>query len=348
MPICVGLFLALFVLFVQGIVAQSGANTTGNGGKHIIQGRIYADSGRRPSIMGLKVVLKSASSSDLTTFVDGNATFAFKNLQPGSYTVVIDGGDQFEDVREPAYIDAPGGSASISGMPRISTTPTVVPVQVFLEPKKAETLRNEILNAKWSAIPKNAIQHFKRGFDLREAGKDTEAETEFRTAIGIAPNFAPAYTGIGTLQLKARQFENAVESFKQAIRYDATDFDACLNLGIAYFNLNKMAEAEPALINAAYLDRFAVKPHYYLGLIFSARNDGDVAQKAFEKVNELDGGRSFPVIHKYLGRIYMHKQMNKQAISEFETYLSILPNAKDADIVRKDIAEIKGRQNTSN
>jgi regulator of sirC expression with transglutaminase-like and TPR domain len=87
-----------------------------------------------------------------------------------------------------------------------------------------------------------------------------------------------------------------------------------------------------------------VTPHYYLGMVFSEKNDPDVAQKAFEKVKELNGGKRFPIIHKRLGLIYMHKEMNKEALTEFETYLKLLPSAKDAEAIRKDITEIKSRQ----
>jgi hypothetical protein len=41
----------------------------------------------------------------------------------------------------------------------------------------------------------------------------------------------------------------------------------------------------------------------------------------------------------------MHKQMNKEAVTEFQTYLDLVPGATDADAVRKDIAAIKSRQN---
>ncbi len=339
--------LSIFVFPSASSFAQSGTNATGNGGKHIIQGRVYIASGRRASMPDLKVRLESMGLGDITVFLDANGSFAFRNISPGSYMVVIDGTDAFETVRESVYIDDPGAS-SLSGGVNLRSTPRTMNVQIHLQPKRIETLRNEVLNVKWSMIPREAVQHFKRGLDLLQTGKETEAEAAFRSSVAIAPNFAPAHTAIGTLELRMRKFENAVESFKNAIRYDAADFDANLNLGIAYFNLNKLDEAEPPLVNAAYLDRFAMKPHYYLGLIFSVKNNGEVAQKAFEKAKELDGGRSFPIIHKYLARIYMHKQMNKQAVAEFETYLKLLPSAKDAEAVRKDIAEIKSRQDKAN
>jgi tetratricopeptide (TPR) repeat protein len=100
------------------------------------------------------------------------------------------------------------------------------------------------------------------------------------------------HTSIGTLELKAQKLEKAVEAFTNAIRYDPADFDANLNLGIAYYNLRKLDAAEAPLVNAAFIDRFAVTPHYYLGLVFSIKNNVDVAQKAFEKVKELNGERA--------------------------------------------------------
>jgi len=338
------LFAIIFGLSGIAAFAQAGVNTTGNGGRHIIQGRIYGDSGRRVSIQGLKVNVKSFGQGDLSVFVDSNGTFVFRNLVPGTYIVTIAGTETFEPVTEQVYIDAPTGSSSLAGAPRVSGgPPVIVPLQIFLKPKRAEALRNEVLNTKWSAIPHSAVQHYKRGSEFMEAGKDSEAEAEFRSAIGIAPNFAPAHTELGNLAQKAGKFDSAAASFKDAIRYDASDFEANVGLGIAYFNLKKFDDAEAPLVNAAYLDTAAIMPHYYLGLIYSVRNNAEVAQKAFEKVRELGGGKSFPIIHKYLGRIYSRQQLNKQAIAEFETYLSLLPAAKDAEAIKKEIADIKGR-----
>jgi hypothetical protein len=92
--------IVLSLAFLSGILSlsasaafsQSGTNNTGNGGRHTIQGRIFGDSGRRTLAQGLKVTLQSLGLGDLTVFVDSNGTFAFRNLVPGSYLVVIDGG----------------------------------------------------------------------------------------------------------------------------------------------------------------------------------------------------------------------------------------------------------------
>jgi tetratricopeptide (TPR) repeat protein len=143
--------------------------------------------------------------------------------------------------------------------------------------------------------------------------------------------------------LTTGKLDAAVEACRNAIKFDDSDFDAHLNLGIAYLNLKKYNEAEPELVTAAYLNRSSIRPHYYLGMLFVMKDDLDVAQKAFEKAIELKGGTTIPAIHKYLGRIYMKKDMEKEALRELETYLKLAPKAQDVERVKKDISDIKAK-----
>jgi hypothetical protein len=78
------------------------------------------------------------------------------------------------------------------------------------------------------------------------------------------------------------------------------------------------------------------------------KNDLDIAQKAFETARDLKGGKSLPAIHKYLGRIYASKNMEKEAVHELETYLKLAPKALDADKVKKDISDIKAKTHPKN
>ncbi|MEO6334407.1 MAG: tetratricopeptide repeat protein, partial [Pyrinomonadaceae bacterium] len=244
-----------------------------------------------------------------------------------------------EDVREYVTIDT-----EAQGNIAIRPTPKVITVPIYLQFKRGVTLKNKVINAKWSGIPKSTLEHFKRGGDLVQESKNTEAEVEFRKAIELSPAFAPAYTELGRLQLATGKLDAAVESCRSAIRYDAADFDAHVNLGIAYLNLKKYDLSEPELVTAAYLNRSAVTPHYYLGLLFLVgRYDLNVAQKAFETARELNGGKSLPNIHKFLGLIYMKKAMEKEAVQELETYLKLAPKALDAVKVKKDISDIKAK-----
>ena len=341
----------LFSTILAGIVvlvccaashAQSRVNTAGNGGMHTIQGRVHLPSGR---ILdgSIKVELQSSRDAPMSVYTDQNGGFAFRSLSPGNYTVVVEAGETFEIVREYVTIDT-----EVQGNVRIAPTPKTITVPIYLQPKRGVILRNDVINAKWANVPDATLDRFKQAVELVQANKSAEAEAAFRQVISMTPSFAPAHTELGKLLLHAGKAEDAVAVFKDAIRYDEKDFDAHLSLGIAYLNLKKYVECEPELVAAAYLNRAAVTPHYYLGILFVMKDDLDVARKAFETARDLKGGRSLPNIHKYLGRIYMKKDMEKEALQELETYLKLVPKAQDADKVKKDISDIKAKHPVKN
>src|ERR1700737_2753697 len=79
--------------------AQNGAGieSTATGGRHAIQGRIYFPSGRR-SDARVKVKLENYGAGELSVLSDSNGSFGFTGLLAGNYTVVIEGGDDYETV----------------------------------------------------------------------------------------------------------------------------------------------------------------------------------------------------------------------------------------------------------
>lgn len=333
-------------VFTSGLRAQGASNDLGNGGHHTIQGRLYLASGRRSEVSGLKIRLRSSSAGDIFVITDETGTFTFRSLNGGSYSVVIEGGGLFEDVTEYVFIDDPG-SSSIRNTVRMRAAPRIVNVQIYLRPLAAAKtdLPPSVLNVKWADIPKQAIKHYDRGLRLVRETKDREAEAAFRRSIEISPSFAPAYTELGRIAQRTGNLKGSIDAWKNAIHYDPSNFDAHLSLGVAYLNLKKYDDSEAALVSAAFIDRSAVTPHYYLGIVFVMKNDLDIARKAFETAKELKGDKTLPALHKYLGRIYMKKSLDKEAIREFETYIKLLPTAQDAGEVRKDISDLKARQN---
>lgn len=340
----------VFTMVFAGIVlfsgatasAQSRVNSSGNGGIHTIQGRVYLPNGRTLDD-AIKVELQSNRDASMSVYTDVNGGFVFRFLMPGNYSVVVEHGESFEVSREYVTIDT-----EAQGNVRIRPTPKIITVPIYLQFKRGVILRNEVINAKWSSVPEETINQVKRGVELVHANKTAEAEVAFRKAIELTPTFAPAYTELGKLLIQSGKLDAAVETLRNAIRYDDADFDAHLNLGVTYMNLKKFDVAEPELVAAAYINRTAVTPHYYLGMLFVMKNDLDVARKAFETARDLNGGKSLPNIHKFLGRIYMKKDMEKEALQELETYLKLAPKATDAEKVKKDISDIKAKHPVKN
>jgi Tfp pilus assembly protein PilF len=344
----------VFAVFATSLTfGQGNVNSTGNGGKHIIQGSIYVASGRRASIAGLKVTLESMGQGDMSVYVDDNGAFVFRNLVPGSYNVVVTGSDNFEPLQEAVNIDDPGAS-SMSGVIRLSSTPRIINLHLFLQPKRNDPLKNEVLNAKLSSVPKAAVQHYERGLNLSQDGKDDAALTEFKEASLVDPRFALPYIEAGKIFIRTGRLDEAGNILKAATVVDPSDFDAHLNLGVVLLNKGMFAEAQTELTRSSEIDVAAVTPHYYMGLAYLHKKDLDKAQAEMETAKRLSTNNDFPPLHKYLGGIYwekgkavsddnQRKGLYQQAVDELEKYVKLLPTAVDAKKIRTTITELRSK-----
>ena len=134
-------------------------------------------------------------------------------------------------------------------------------------------------------------------------------------------------------------------SSKIAVEGDPHDFDARFTYGVALMENKKIDQAQKELDQAAALDKTAVTPRYYLGQIYVQKKDLDSALKEFEAARDLTGKRVFPLLHRYLGGIYVLKGRNKEAAAELEVYVAQDPNAKDIDRIKQTIEDLRAKLN---
>jgi Tfp pilus assembly protein PilF len=324
--------------------AQSRTNTSGTGGIHQIRGRIHLPNGRTPE-EPIRVELQSSNFSTLTVETDRNGGYAFVNLAPGNYTVVVEAGDDFETSREYVTIDTefpePPGAFRRPPAPKNITVPT----NLEIKRSRPAPPKNQVIDVRWSAIPKEAIERYNNGLALIRRNQPAEAAVELKRSIDVYQGFAPAHAALGKLYLLSGKLDDALSSLEYAVRYDPTDFESHLNYGIGLLNKKDFNKASTELSKASEIDKAAVTPRYYLGLLYVQTHELDRAQQEMESAKKLKGDMRFPLLHRYLGGIYLAKHMNSQAITELETYLSEDPKSKDAARIRETIAELKKNQN---
>jgi Flp pilus assembly protein TadD len=341
------MILGVFLLLAAAVVDTSaqGANLTGNGGRHTIQGRLYLPSGQRPSLTNIKIRLESSSAGDLSVFADANGSFAFKNLVGGSYSVVVES-DDFEDLREPAYIDDPG-SSSIGGLGiRLSPTPKILTVPIYLRPKRSE--RRDavpgVVRAELAGVPKAAADAFDRAIQLSREGSNEKAIAELHAAIELFPDFPLALNELGNLYGKIGNRGKAVEYYRSAVRAAPQGLSPRLNLGCSLVEMKDYADAVTQLNEVLRLNASSSQALLCMGRAQMGLQNMQFAEKAFVRAIALSEGK-LGRAHYYLGGIYWGDRQYKKAADELEEYLKLEPNAKDADQTRKAILELRSKQN---
>ena len=322
--------LIAFVLFAS-IAANAQAVGSSRGlasgdGSHIIQGRVFFPSSQTVSSKVLKVTLESTNSmGGLSTVTDEDGVFRFNGLRAGNYTVVVEGGTDFENARESVSIDPTGTSAG------------AIQVNIQLRP------RIDASNPAFAGVSSAALSLYQKGAAAAQKGKSKDAAEFFSQAVTAYPNFPIALSDLGLQYMKLKQMDKAAETYEALLKLKPADANAQLNLGIALFNLNKLDEAETHLREAIKLNAPGPSGHYYLGITLIKGHRNAEAQTELELAIS-NGGDNLPLAHKFLGGLYMSARKNAEAADQLEKYLALDPKAADADRIRQTIKDLRPKQ----
>ena len=315
----------------------SNRGPVGGEGSNTIEGRVYFPSGdQRGKVIKLHLETNLAISN-VNAITDQDGVFRFNNLPPGTYTVVVEGGKEYESSRETVTIE-PIGSSRVSQ------------VNIQLRPKI------DASNAAFADVPKAALESYQKGTVAAQKG-DSKAAVEFLgKAVSAAPNFALALNDLGTQYLKLSQWNKATETFEALVKLKPAEAPAHLDLGIALYNegvelmnQQKYEDAEKKFNGCETHLREAIKlklpgpsAHYYLGLMLTKFKAYEEAQKELELAIS-NGGENLALAHRYLAGAYMNTHKNKAAADELEKYLKLDPKVPDADKIRTSIKDLRSK-----
>jgi tetratricopeptide (TPR) repeat protein len=329
--------IALFALPTYG--QGSGRASTGTGGNHVIQGKIFFPSGRRAEGT-IQVTLTSLQSPEITAIADSSGSFVFAGLSPGNYTVVVNAGNQYEIAREAVTIDSDLNLSRI-GIP-LNSSPRHYTVMVTLQPKPDKNnVKTGVINASLTEVPQDARDLYQKALDLIKVGDVPKAIESLKGAVSIYPKFPLALNELGVQYLKMGEATKAIEPLKSASKLSPDAFSPRLNLGIALLEVRQLTEAETELREALKIVSTPTA-HMYLGLTLVSARRFDEAQRELETAIST-GGENLAQAHRYLGGLYWQKHEYRQAVEEFETYLRLTPNAPDAERVRGTIKELRAK-----
>ncbi|HKG45316.1 MAG TPA: tetratricopeptide repeat protein [Pyrinomonadaceae bacterium] len=318
----------------------SGKQSTGTGGSHLIQGYLFFPSGRRAE--GTIIVrLESLQYGELQVVPDSSGAFSFASLAPGSYTVVVDAGAEYEVTREGVYIDT-DLNLGRTGV-RLPTTTRRYTVMVHLkEKRKAGVGKPGVVNAALASVPEKARKLYERGVEEARTEDPGKAANTLKEAVSLYPNFPLALNELGVQYLKLRQVNKAIDVLKEACKLDPEAFTARLNFGIALLESKQFAPAEEQLRDAVKRNNNSATGHMYLGIALVRQNKFDDAEKELVIATQANAAQ-LSKANYYLGGIYWRKQDYPRAVEQLEKYLLLTPNAPDAERVRATIKDFRGR-----
>lgn len=335
--------LVIALLFSTAFVveAQSGGgiDTTGTGGRHSINGRLMFPSGQRADLQ-LKVRLENQGQGDLTVLSDINGNFSFRSLRAGNYTVVIEGGEYFETVRESVFIEP--YNVAPRRIPGAVPVSRPITLQIYLRPKQTAHNKPGVLNAALASVPKSAVELYEKGMEAANRNETDTAIEFYKRAVALHPEFSLALNELGEQYLKKGQLEKAAEVLVKAMQLAPEASEPSLNYGIVLLQQKKFADAQVQLRDAVKKNDNAFTAHLYLGITLIHFKNYAEAETELRKAIDL-GGQKASQAHYYLGGVYWQIGNFRQAADELETFLKLEPKTPNAEKLKGTIKELRAK-----
>lgn len=320
------LFLFASTTLVLGQIAGGLTETTRTdfGGNSFISGSVFFPSGA-PINFRIGIRLASITGGEIFAHSDDTGKFVFSRLARGTYTVTIDGEQDYEPVSQTVEIFQNRDIQNLS---------------FRLREKPKRTNKPELINAEIAAAPKKALELYQNAIKLSNAGDVKAAIEQLKLAVAEYPEFSFAYTELGVQYLKLNEMDKADEALKIALKIKPQAYEPLLVRGIAMFRLNRFSEAETALIAALKAKDQSAVARFYLGRTFMSQKQYDKAEKEFN-LSLTIGGDQMKEAHRMLASMFLDREDYKRTLSELEIYLKLAPATPDADQLRGVVSQLK-------
>jgi tetratricopeptide (TPR) repeat protein len=182
-------------------------------------------------------------------------------------------------------------------------------------------------------VPKAASKHYRNGTKALKSGDSASAVAELREAIAAYPNYYAARLDLGRELRLEKRFKEAEDILNPLPQIAPGRAEPRLEYGIVLLELKRPDEAVTELSEALQLEEANWATHLYLGWALLESRPQEAAPH-FKRALELDE-RKAARAHLALARLADAQGMRQLAIQHLDAYLTVMPNAPDADVARK-------------
>lgn len=187
--------------------------------------------------------------------------------------------------------------------------------------------------------PSDADPIFYSGQVYTDVGKYNESVAQFQRVLKVNPRYPRSHVELGRAFLKMRKYKEALSEANAERDLNPDLADAYLLAGEAFYELkqysNCAAEYQKAVAKQAKGASILVR----MARCYRLNGSLDPAQSLLRQAQALESGN--PDIYKEQGAIFHTRAMADEAISAYDTYLRLVPNAPDKAEVEARIRRVQ-------
>jgi tetratricopeptide (TPR) repeat protein len=265
------------------------------------------------------------------TVADPGGNFKFKELRPGTYTLVVAVPRQGETQQ------------TIEVGPSLADAKGRVDVTIHVE-RRLPSEESRAVAATQLSVPDKARREYEKGQERLGQHDVPGAIEHLKIALDLAPQFSAAWNNLGTIAYQSGEYENAEKYFREALRHHPDSYAPLVNLGGALLSLNRSEEALRINLQAVKARPDDALAHSQLGQSYLRVGQIEPAKRHLKQAKALDV-RHFSFPQLVLAEIYARKEDYAAFVSELEEFLRYHPDSTLAPRVNQSLEKARARIN---
>ena len=259
------------------------------------------------------------------------SSFVFRSLAPGGYTlVVMDPGwgltrqtvqvtGSFADKQGRVHVEVDLDRSAVTRSRRMQDQGTVSVAALKVTPKARAAVRKA---------------HARFG-----KGDEEGAIALLHRAVEISPSFTQAWNELGTVAYKAGRYSDAERYFRTALDHDPLAFEPLVNLGGALLSQNRFDDALNFNLAAQGMRPDSALANSQLGINFFYKGQFQKAREFLLRAKQADPSHfSYPQL--FLAEIYGKQGKLAEARGELDEMLRLHPDASVTDLARNALRQL--------
>jgi tetratricopeptide (TPR) repeat protein len=190
--------------------------------------------------------------------------------------------------------------------------------------------------------PEPAKKAYGKGVNAMNDEKWDAAQKNFEKAVEIDPDYAQAWSDLGEVLLRQAKPTEARAAMEKAVAADPRYIKPYIQLTRLDLEEKRPEDAVAIGGKAVAMNPLEFPELYFY---FAAANFNlkhmDVAEANARRATELDNAHEIPRAELLLGSVLIAKGDRAGCLEHFRKYLEIVPKAKDAEQVKRAIAQLE-------
>ncbi|MFL6449527.1 MAG: tetratricopeptide repeat protein [Bryobacteraceae bacterium] len=189
--------------------------------------------------------------------------------------------------------------------------------------------------------PKGAQKSYEKGMQLAAKSKFEEAEKRLSEATQLYPKYAAAWYALGQLQQQQGRGEDARKAYEAAIAADKKFVSPYDQLARLSAQEGKWEDAANFSKEAISLNPVEFPSSFWYNAIasYNLKRTED-AEKSVKDLLKLDSRHNYPDAENMMAQILLDRGNYPEAATHLRTYLTLVPNAKNADTLKQILLKI--------